>query len=76
MICLLPFQYCQKEDGSGVIYGTIEYMGSSMISNYKCDNLEQCALVRAIHDAESLDIDNREYKSKNRLKFSTLVEEW
>jgi uncharacterized repeat protein (TIGR01451 family) len=58
--------------GDAVIDKSLEFLGSTMISNHRCATLEQCAVLRAAYDVSSLDINDK----KHSLAFDTLVNEW
>ncbi|MFY3740453.1 MAG: putative repeat protein (TIGR01451 family) [Candidatus Nitrosomirales archaeon] len=58
--------------GDAVIDKSLEFLGSTMISNHRCSTLEQCAVLRAAYDVSSLDMNDK----KHSLAFDTLVNEW
>ncbi|GEM_PF-6481288 len=64
--------FVETKYGDIVINKSLEYLGSTMISNHRCSSLEQCAVLRAAYDASSLDINDK----KHVLAFDTLVKEW
>jgi hypothetical protein len=43
-----------------------------MVSNHRCDTLEDCAVLRAVYDVSGLDMKER----RNTLDVGTLVQEW
>ncbi len=64
--------FLEEKYGEEIIDKTLGYLGSGMISNHRCDTLENCSVLRAVYDTSGLDMDNKRYD----LSFSTLVEEW
>ncbi|MFY3740449.1 MAG: hypothetical protein HMLIMOIP_000887 [Candidatus Nitrosomirales archaeon] len=64
--------FLEEKYGEEIIDKTLGYLGSGMISNHRCDTLENCSVLRAVYDASGLDMDNKRYD----LSFTTLVEEW
>jgi hypothetical protein len=64
--------FVETRYGDSVINKSLEYLGSTMISNHRCSTLEQCAVLRAAYDTSSLDINDK----KHTLAFDTLVKEW
>jgi hypothetical protein len=68
------FEYLQDKYGSDVIDRTLYYLGSGMISNHRCDTLEECAVLRGVYDVTGLDMDSRE--KRNAPDIDMLVKEW
>jgi hypothetical protein len=66
------FRFLQETYGEQVIDRTLYYLGSGMISNHRCNTLENCAVLRAVYHDSGMDLDDREYK----LNFDTIVEKW
>ncbi|MFQ5970555.1 MAG: hypothetical protein ACE5J2_08705, partial [Nitrososphaerales archaeon] len=66
------FEYLHEKYGDKVIDRTLYYLGSGMISNHRCDTLEECALLRAVYDANGMDINDK----KHVLSFDTTGKEW
>jgi uncharacterized repeat protein (TIGR01451 family) len=64
--------FLETKYGDIVVNKSLEYLGSTMISNHRCSTLEQCAVLRAAYDARSLDINDK----KHAFAFDTLVKEW
>jgi len=66
------FKFLVQKYGDSIIDKTLSYLGSTMVSNHRCDTLEQCALLRAVYDANGLNINDK----KNDLNFAKIVQEW
>jgi len=66
------FEYLNEKYGENVIDKTLYYLGSGMISNHRCDTLEDCAVLRAVYDVSGLDME----KKRHALDFEILVKEW
>jgi hypothetical protein len=66
------FEFLSEKYGDTVIDRTLYYLGSSMISNHRCDTFEQCTLLRAVYDANGLDINEK----RHDFTFNTIIEEW
>ncbi len=66
------FEYLHGKYGEHVIDRTLYYLGSGMISNTRCDTLEDCAVLRAVYDASGMDMRKKRYT----LDVETLVNEW
>jgi hypothetical protein len=66
------FAYLHETYGVNVIDRTLYYLGSGMISNTRCDTLEDCAVLRAVYDESGLDMRKKRYT----LDVETLVNEW
>jgi hypothetical protein len=43
-----------------------------MVSNHRCNTLENCAVLRAVYHDSGMDLDDREYK----LNFDKITEKW
>lgn len=65
-------EYLEGRYGSEVIDRTIHYLGTGMISNHKCDTVENCAILRAVYDANGWDMDKKRYT----LSVKMLTDEW
>ncbi len=66
------FEYLQGKYGEKVIDKTLYYLGSVMVSNHRCDTLEDCAVLRAVYDVSGLDMK----KKRNALDVEILVKDW
>ncbi|MGH9877971.1 MAG: hypothetical protein ACRD5H_10060, partial [Nitrososphaerales archaeon] len=66
------FKFLAERYGDAVIDKTLSNLGSTMISNHRCDTFEQCALLMAVYDANGLNINDK----KHDLSFASIVEEW
>jgi hypothetical protein len=66
------YKYLNEKYGDSIIDKILQYLGSGMISNHRCDTFEQCALLRAVYDANGLDINNK----RHELSFKKIVQEW
>jgi hypothetical protein len=66
------FEYLHDKYGEGAIDWTLYYLGSGMISNTRCDTLEDCAVLRAVYDESGLDMRKKRYT----LDIEALVNEW
>lgn len=65
------FEYLESNYGHEVLFQTINYLDSGMISNHRCYTLENCAVLQAVYDIQGLYMDRR-----NKLTASKLVEGW
>jgi|GEM_PF-5724577 len=66
------FKFLVREYGDGIIDRTLKNLGSTMVSNNKCDSIEQCALLRAVYEANGMNINDK----RHELNFASIVEEW
>jgi len=66
------FSYLAEKYGDGIIDKTLTYMNSVQLSNHRCDTLEQCALLRAVYDANGMNINDK----RHELNFAAIVNEW
>ncbi|MFQ5970508.1 MAG: hypothetical protein ACE5J2_08460 [Nitrososphaerales archaeon] len=66
------FKFLSEKYGNSVVEHTLDYLGSSMINNHRCETFEQCALLRAVYDVNGLNINEKRYD----LSFASVVEEW
>ncbi len=66
------FKFLVREYGDGIIDRTLKNLGSTMVSNNKCDSIEQCALLRAVYEANGMNINDK----RHELNFAAIVEEW
>jgi len=66
------FKFLGTKYGDGIIDSTLKNLGSTMVSNSRCDSIEQCALLRAVYDANGMNINDK----RHDLNFATVVEEW
>jgi hypothetical protein len=66
------FKFLASKYGDSIIDKTLKNLGSTMVSNNKCDTVEQCALLRAVYEANGMDINNK----RHELNFAAVVEEW
>ncbi len=67
------FEFLEGKYGASVIDRTLYYLGSSMVSNHRCDGLENCALLRAVYDVNGL---NMEKSYKISVDVNTLIKGW
>lgn len=67
------FKFIEERYGSQAIYKIIEYMASGMVSNHRCDTLENCTVLRAVYDASGMDM-KKSYK--HDLDVKGLMKEW
>ncbi len=67
------FEYLQEKYGSNVIDKSLYFLGSGMISNHRCDTLEECAVLRAVYDVSGMDMNERQH---HVIDVETLVSEW
>ncbi len=67
------FGYLQEKYGDKVIDRTLYYLGSGMVSNHRCDTLEDCAVLRAVYDVSGWSM-NKSYAHTVDVK--TVVSEW
>jgi len=66
------FKFLVEKYGDAIIDKTLHNLSSSMVSNDRCDTIEQCALVKALYDAKGLNINDR----RHDLSFVTIMEDW
>jgi hypothetical protein len=66
------FEFLSEKYGDMVIDRILYYLGSSMISNHRCDTFEQCTLLRAVYDVRGLDINEKRYA----LNFDMIMKGW
>jgi hypothetical protein len=66
------FRFLEETYGHEVIDRTLYHLGSGMISNHRCNTLENCSVLRGVYDAAGLDLDNKE----NKLAFNAIIEKW
>lgn len=66
------FKFLTEKYGDSIIDKILSNLGSGMISNHRCDTFEQCVLLRAVYDANGLDINNK----RHELNFDKIVQEW
>ncbi len=66
------FKFLGSKYGDGIIDSTLKNLGSTMVSNNRCDSIEQCALLRAVYDATGMNINDK----RHDLNFAAIVEEW
>ncbi len=65
--------YLTGKYGDNVIDRTLYYLGSGMVSNHRCDALEDCAVLRAVYDVNGL---NMEKSYAHTIDVKTLIKEW
>ncbi len=65
--------YLTGKYGDNVIDKTLYYLGSGMVSNHRCDTVENCALLRAVYDLNGL---NMEKSYAHTIDVKTLIKEW
>jgi hypothetical protein len=66
------FNFLAERYGDTVIGNILNNLGSAMVSNDRCETIEQCALLEAVYDANG---PNKRDK-KHDPSFSTIMEEW
>jgi len=66
------FKFLAERYGDAVIDKTLNYLGSTMVSNHRCDTFEQCALLMAVYDANGFNMNDK----KHYLSFDMLAQEW
>ncbi len=66
------FKFLAEKYGESIIDRTLSQLGSTMVSNNKCDTIEQCALLMAVYDANGWSINDK----RHDLSFATIIEEW
>ena len=65
------FSYLEETYGEDVLHRSLYRLGS-MVSNHRCDTVENCAVLWGVYDANDWDIDVKRYD----LDFNALVKEW
>jgi len=66
------FKFLTDRYGDGIIDKTLSYLGSTMVSNHRCDTFEQCALLMAVYDANGINMNDK----KHDLSFDMVAQEW
>jgi hypothetical protein len=66
------FKYLEDTYGSKTIDKIIWYLGTGMISNHRCNTLENCVVLLSVYDASGLTLSN----TRNKMDVKTLVEDW
>ncbi len=66
------FKFLAEKYGGSIIDRTLSQLGSTMVSNSKCDTIEQCAVLMAVYDANGWSINDKRYD----MNFRTIIEEW
>jgi hypothetical protein len=66
------FKFLASKYGDGIIDMTLKQLGSTMVSNNRCDSIEQCALLKAVYEANGMNINDK----RHELNFAAIVEEW
>jgi hypothetical protein len=66
------FKYLEETYGEDAIYRSLYHLGSGMVSNHRCDTVENCAVLRGVYDASGMDMDRKRFS----LDFEALVNEW
>ncbi len=67
------FEYLHEKYGDKMIDRTLYYLQSGMVSNHRCDTLEDCAVLRAVYDVNGWSM-HKSYAHTVDVK--TLVSEW
>ncbi len=67
------FEYLHEKYGDKVIDRTLYHLGSGMVSNHRCDTLENCAVLRAVYDVNGWSM-HKSYR--HTVDVNTLVSEW
>jgi hypothetical protein len=63
--------FLESRYGDDIIDRILHFLGSGMVSSSKCSALEECAVLRAVYDAEGYKNDK-----KYALSFKDIAEEW
>jgi hypothetical protein len=66
------FEFLAEKYGESIIDRTLSQLGSTIVSNNKCNTIEQCALLNAVYDANGWSINDK----KHELDVATIIEEW
>jgi DNA-binding beta-propeller fold protein YncE len=65
-------KFLSEKYGDAAIDRILNNLHSTMVSNHECRTFEQCAVVRAVHDIQGFNLNDR----RHELTFDTLVNEW
>jgi streptogramin lyase len=66
------FKLLAEKYGESIMDRTLTQLASTIVSNNKCDTIEQCALLMAVYGANGWSINDK----KHELAFATIIEEW
>lgn len=66
------FKFLADKYGHTMMEKILKNLGSTMVNNDNCHTGEECALLRAVYDANKLNMDDK----KHDMSFSTMVQEW
>jgi hypothetical protein len=66
------FKFLNSTYGEGITDKIVYYLGSGMISNHRCDTLEECTVLRAVYDMNGTRLGDKEY----RLDFDDIMQQW
>lgn len=66
------FKLLAEKYGESIIDRTLSQLGSTMVSNNKCDTIEQCAVLMAVYDANGWSINDKRFD----INFATITAEW
>jgi hypothetical protein len=66
------FKFLADRYGDTIIDKILGNLGSTMISNNRCDTMEQCALLKAVYDVNGMDLNDK----RHDLSFDTIIQEW
>ncbi|MEM2759881.1 MAG: hypothetical protein QXN83_00450 [Nitrososphaerales archaeon] len=66
------FKYIEEEYGEKVLYRSLHRLGTGMVSNTRCDTVENCAVLWGVYDANGWDINKKRYT----LDVASLTQGW
>ncbi|MEM3117295.1 MAG: hypothetical protein QW136_02710, partial [Nitrososphaerales archaeon] len=66
------FRFLTDKYGNDIIGRILHYMGSGMTDSQKCNTNEQCIVIRAVYDANGLNINDK----RHTVSFSHILNQW
>lgn len=66
------FKYLELRFGEQALHRSLYHLGSGMVSNHRCDTVENCATLWGVYDSIGWKLDNK----RHTLNVSKLIEEW
>ncbi|GEM_PF-4024576 len=66
------FKYLADRYGDTIIDKILNNLGSTMVSNNRCETMEQCSLLKAVYDANGWNMNDK----RRDLSFVTIAKEW
>jgi hypothetical protein len=66
------FRYLEDTYSDNVIDRILYYLGTGMVSNHRCDTVENCTLLQGVYGAMSMNMNEK----KHTKSVKSIVEEW